>query len=197
MSYAPIAGNAAFSRVRDMAGQVATVNAAEVKAASVSATKVSSALPALAPSFAAAPYGKTLVELELRTPTTWDGLVGVVALTTNGTTQYQVPAGGIKLVSALLVGASDLSAAGATLLNLGSAATVVTSNTILASADGDEIEFGGGVSVGKATTTLAFGSTGSAAGLSLTATHYITLETTGAAFSAVGGGARLRLVYYV
>ena len=181
-----------------MAGQVATVNAAEVKAASVSATKVSSALPALAPSFAAAPYGKTLVELELRTPTTWTVATGVVALTTNGTTQYQVPTGGIKLVSATLLGASDLSAATGTVLNLGSNASPTTaSTTILAAADGDQIEFGGGVSVSADPATLVFGTTGSLAGLSVTAAHYITLETATAAFSAVGGGAKLRLVYYV
>ena len=190
MSYAPIAGNAAFSRVRDMAGQVATVNAAEVKAASVSATKVSSALPALAPSFAAAPYGKTLVELELRTPGSGVAAAEVTLVRLDGTA-YVVPVGGINVVSATLLGSSDLAGGGDTDLGKsGGGATVLLNNTPAAS-----LVAGGGVSVSGLATTLAFASTGVPAVVNIAAGLSITVTVATTAYSA--GSLRARLVYYV
>ena len=219
MSYDPIAGNAAFSRVRDIAGQVATVTAGRVNASSVSANNlnaktvtvdgnikvssivaekiISSDLLMIAPSFAIAPYGKILFRVELRTHTTWTGVAGtVIALTTNGNNIYRVPAGGIKLVSASLIGASDLIASPDTVVNVGSSNVPGSANNMFDLAHGDDFELGGSISVGKDFSTLAFGSTGSPTGLQLTANDFITLNTEGDDFHQVGGGATLRLIYY-
>ena len=151
-----------------------------------------------ASSFAVTPSGKTLIELELRTHTSWNGSVStVIALTTNGSNIYQVPSGGINLVSATLIGASDLWADPLTEVNVGSTSTITAVSNIFGAADGDDFEFGGSISVAKDFSNFAFGSTGSPAGLVLNANDYITLQTQGASFHQVGGGARLRLIYYV
>ncbi len=193
MSYAsPIAGNQNFSRVRDVAGQIPSLNVVDVKAGTVDAVHVKSALPALAPSFAAAPFGKTLVELELRTPTTgFIGTTGAVSLVRTDGTAYTAPTGGISVVSATLLGSGDLAGAADT-VTLGDtgATTSMLSGTTKAS-----LVAGGGVSVSGVATTLAFGQTGVPAVVAVAAGDSIILTILTSAFTA--GSLRLRLVYYV
>jgi hypothetical protein len=197
MPYDLHCGNDTFFRVRDPAGPSSSITTGRVTTPYVTASRVN-ASTVNSSSFAVTPSGKTLVEVELRTHSSWSGSVSTVtALTTNGSNIYRVPIGGINLVSATLIGASDLWADPTTEVNVGSNSTVASANNIFGSADGDDFEYGGSISVGKDFSNFAFGSTGSPAGLVLNYNDYITLQTQTASFHDVGGGARLRLVYYV
>ncbi len=189
MSYAsPIAGNQNFSRVRDVAGQIPSLNVVDVKAGTVDAVHVKSALPALAPSFAAAPFGKTLVELELRTPGSGVAASAVTLVKTDGSA-YTVPTGGINIVSATLLGSGDLAGGGATDLGSTTTATALLNNTPSVS-----LVAGGGVSVSGAAATLAFGQTGVPAVVTFAVGDSV-IVTPASAFTA--GSLRARLVYYV
>ena len=187
MSYDPIAGNQNFSRVRDIASQVATLNASEVKASSISANKISSALPAIAPSFAAAPYGKTLFEIELKTPG-YGVPADVVPLVRLDGSAYVVPDGDIEIISATLVGSSDLTGGIGGVTKFG---TPLFQEQFVAAATSNTLKTGG---VSVASPSPVFGSiSGLPVGEYVDAGDSITV-TPSIAFNS--GSLRARLIYY-
>ena len=190
-----IAGNDGFSRIRDVVGQVTTLNGVDITAVKLNAGTVK-AETLTAQALSVVPRGVTLqtVDLVSNTDNLWWTFTTPSAMWDVETGANFRFTGACHIVSAEMSGV-DLASAGAATLSCGPFATVTATTTtftatLLADLGNDEVVF-----VQPAVTTSLFGTTGTAISLAAANNNYFVL-TAGVA-NVTAGKVYVRLTYYV